>query len=86
MPKVIVEVTLPLDRRKTGQLSLKDETGKVIAGPFSVLGKSSNKEAAEKGNPTSDPKKLWGDTPEGTYTVPRVETVSYTHLTLPTKA
>ena len=49
MPKVRVE------RRKAGAQSLKDETGKIIAGSFSVLGKSSN-EAAEKGNPTRDPK------------------------------
>lgn len=49
---VTITVDLPNDRTRTGLLTLKDRNGKVIAGPFRVLGKadgpSSTKEFTEK--------------------------------------
>ena len=72
MAEVRVEVVLPIDRYKAGELTLKGSDGTKLAGPFPVLGKADNSKAASSGNPNRDPTRPWGDTPEGTYSVPRI--------------
>ncbi|MGI3902908.1 MAG: L,D-transpeptidase family protein [Janthinobacterium lividum] len=66
-----IVVELPSERDKTGVLSLKNSSGKTLAGPFPAYGRSDNKAASRHGNTGRDPTHLFGDTPTGTYAVPR---------------
>ncbi|BFO67410.1 hypothetical protein [Chryseobacterium sp. KCF3-3] len=56
-----IEVKLPIDRTKTGTLTLKNENGEVLAGPFSVQG---------KGTGGNDTMRENADTPTGEYILP----------------
>lgn len=67
-----INVQLPLDRTKAGTVTLKNAAGQTLAGPFEALGKADNLTAAGHGNPARDPLKPYGDTPAGTYEVPRL--------------
>src|SRR3989442_355748 len=67
-PPMRIDVELPTDRARPGKLTLKDDQGHVLAGPFDVLGKADNGRAAQEGNPTRDSTRSYGDTPTGTYT------------------
>jgi hypothetical protein len=69
MVEIVVE--LPPDRRFAGRLTLKDDQGRTLAGPFDAYGKADNAAAIAHGNAGRDPKLPYGDTPEGSYEVPR---------------
>ncbi len=71
MPKLVV--TLPDDRTKTGTLSLVDDEGNNLAGPFNALGMSDPSAAAANGNPNRTSTRYMGDFPNGTYSVAGVE-------------
>ncbi len=58
---------LPDDRTKPGTLSLYDDQGTVLAGPFACDGQSDLSAAVEAGNPSRDPTKAFGNTPLGEY-------------------
>jgi hypothetical protein len=66
---ITISVELPVDRTKAGRLSLLDQNGKRIAGPWRVLGKADGLTAVRKGNPQRNPLTQYGDTPTGTYKV-----------------
>ena len=65
-----IDVTFPDNRDFTGKLSLRDETGKVIAGPFFAYGRSDGATAAKHGNPSRNSLLKYGNTPTGDYRVP----------------
>jgi hypothetical protein len=65
--KLLVE--LPVDREKTGRLSVADERGRTILGPFAVAGRASSALAAANRNPVRDPRFRFGDTPTGDFEV-----------------
>lgn len=65
----VLYVDLPRDRTKTGSIVLEDDLGRVLAGPFACYGKADDKEAGLQGNPKRDPRRPFGDTPYGTYSV-----------------
>ncbi len=62
-------VTLPENRDQTGTLSLQDDSGHTLAGPFTAYGRSDHGWAAANGNPSHDPALPWGDFPSGTFRV-----------------
>lgn len=70
----IVELSLKVefssDRDQIGSLVLL-KRGARVAGPFKAYGRSDTQRAVAHQNPTRDPKKLYGDTPTGTYAIPR---------------
>lgn len=68
-----LRVLLPNDRYATGSLKVFNDKGKIITGPFEVLGKADNENAIDKGNRDRNPLFEGGDTPTGTYTL-KVET------------
>jgi lipoprotein-anchoring transpeptidase ErfK/SrfK len=61
-------VSLPVDRTQLGTLTVVDDQGEVLVGPFPCDGKSDNEAAIEAGNPTRNPELPFGDTPLGEYT------------------
>lgn len=63
----MIKIQFLPDRTKVGQLALVDNNGNIIFGPVAAFGKADNKKAADNNNPSRDPKKLYGDTPTGTY-------------------
>lgn len=66
---VTITVDLPEDRTRTGLLTLKDKNGKVLAGPFRVLGKADGRTAKKRNNPNRSRILQYGDTPTGGYRV-----------------
>ncbi len=74
-----IEVRLHSDRTKTGTLHLNDDSGTVLAGPYTVLGKSDTQIAEEYGNPSRDPTQPYGDTPTGVYEVAGYKTTGTHH-------
>jgi L,D-transpeptidase catalytic domain len=66
---VTIAVDLPDDRTRTGLLALKDRNGRVIAGPFRVLGKADGRTARAHNNSTRSRILPFGDTPGGGYRV-----------------
>ena len=66
-----IVVELPSDRQFAGRLTLKDNQGRTLAGPFNALGKADNAAAIAHRNAGRDPRLPYGDTPEGSYEVPR---------------
>lgn len=83
MADLTINVQLPFDRTRTGLLTLTGSDGATLAGPFEVLGKSDNARAAKEGNASRDPTLPFGDTPAGTYSVPRIiDTGSGTNYSL----
>jgi hypothetical protein len=67
MIEIVVE--LPADRRYLGTLTLKNDQGRVVAGPFPAFGKADNITAINHANAARDPTLPYGDTPEGSYEV-----------------
>ena len=68
-PLVSLLIELPANRDYTGTLSLLNESGKIILGPFAVAGRSGDQLAAEHGNPSRATTLPYGDTALGTYRV-----------------
>jgi len=48
---------------------VKDDAGRVIAGPVTVLGRADGRTAYDNDNEHRDPMLRFGDTPLGTYSV-----------------
>jgi hypothetical protein len=70
MNRLVVEFVANRDR--CGALTLFDERGRKICGPFSVAGRASNTIAAANGNAGRDPLLRYGDTPTGGYVLRRL--------------
>jgi hypothetical protein len=68
-----LRVELSSDRDQMGTLRLYKQ-GVSIAGPFRAFGRSDTQKATTHQNPTRDPTRPYGDTPTGTYDVPRAVT------------
>lgn len=62
-----IKVALFADRTKVGTLTVSNDTGLTLAGPFPAYGKADNQAAASRGNPTRNPLFSFGDTPTGGY-------------------
>lgn len=71
MFRLLIEFTP--NRDKCGRLTLFDECGARVCGPFSVAGRASSRLASENGNPERNPLFRYGDTPLGNYAVRRFE-------------
>jgi len=66
-----LRVSLPRDRRQSGDFELLDAAGnKVLVG--GCLGKADNEQAIKAGNAARDPIRPYGDTPSGLYRPARV--------------
>jgi hypothetical protein len=70
--ELVIRITLPTDRTRSGTLSLSRVNGQTLLTDVEALGKADSQRASAAGNPTRDPTRPFGDTPEGTYNVPRV--------------
>lgn len=68
---LVIRIELSEDRNQTGVLVLRNAAGSQLAGPFPAFGRADNATAAAHGNPTRNPTQLYGDTPTGTYDIPR---------------
>lgn len=64
---------LPVDRTKRGTISVEDDAGNVVLGPFVCYGKADNAEAASKGNPYRSSVRSFGDHPYGAFEVSLVQ-------------
>ena len=53
MPTIVVE--LPAERSDPGQLTLVDDSGKIVAGPFPAYGRADSDSAEAHENPN------WGE-------------------------
>jgi len=69
---LVLKVELGADRDQTGHLRLETAGGRRLAGPFIVYGRADTAEATRHQNPTRSPTLPYGDTPVGTYEIPRV--------------
>jgi len=67
MHKLIV--SLPTNREFEGRLTLEEENGRVLAGPFPVCGLADRAAAGRHGNPSGRALLPFGDTPLGRYRV-----------------
>jgi len=67
-----LSVRLPRDRDRCGTLSLCDERGRRICGPFPVAGRASDALATANGNMARNPLLRFGDTPKGVYRVRQI--------------
>jgi len=68
---LVIRAEFSSDRDQTGTLVLEDSAGQKLAGPFLAYGRSDSGVAAIHNNPTRDPTLKYGDTPTGTFSVPR---------------
>lgn len=66
---VTIAVDLPSDRTRAGLLALRDSNGKLLAGPWRVLGKADGQTAKANNNPNRSRVLPYGDTPTGRYNV-----------------
>ena len=64
-----IRVSLPSNRSYYGQLTLLDDQGITLSGPFAVLGRADAKTAADQGNPGRSTILPYGDTPTGDFRV-----------------
>lgn len=64
-----IVVLLPHDRDRVGTLTLYDDSGRIIAGPFTALGLADKKDAERHNNIERDALKQYGNTPLGEYSV-----------------
>lgn len=64
---------LPIDRRAPGVLTVEDDAGNIVLGPFPCFGKADSQEAGAHGNPERYPTRPFGDHPYGEYRVVEVE-------------
>ena len=69
--QLIIRVELSNDRNQIGALKLQNLSGATLAGPFNVFGRSDDSMARAHGNATHDSTKPYGDTPSGTYEIPK---------------
>lgn len=67
MSRLLIE--LPADRDYCGRLTLFNDDGETICGPFPVAGRAGDAVAAANGNARRDPLLRYGDTPQGVYAV-----------------
>jgi hypothetical protein len=65
----VLRIELPANRDYTGKITLLDNNGQIIAGPFEVCGRSGDELATEHGNPSRATTLPYGDTPLGTYRI-----------------
>jgi hypothetical protein len=65
-------IEFSLDRRYSGALSLFNQRGDRICGPYPVAGRSTSSLAAAHGNARRDPTLLYGDTPTGSYRLSQI--------------
>ena len=65
---------LPINRWLPGLLTVEDDFGAVVLGPFPCRGKADGQIAAAKGNPSRFPTMPYGDHPSGAYRVLYTET------------
>lgn len=70
--ELVIKVNLPIDRTKSGTLTLERADGTSLVSDLPALGKSDNKRAKQANNKDRDPTLPYGDTPEGTYAVPSI--------------
>jgi hypothetical protein len=70
MPRILIE--LPKDRKYTGLLTVLDDTGGRLLGPFRVGGRASDAPAKAHGNPNRVTTLPYGDTPLGVYRLRQV--------------
>lgn len=68
---LVIRVEMSTDRDQIGSLFLETASGRRLAGPFPAYGRSDNRTADAHGNRARDPTRPFGDTPTGTYEVPR---------------
>lgn len=68
MPNLRIQIRLPEDRKKAGNLSLFVD-GQLMAGPFNAVGKADGNTATARGNPERARLLQFGDTPLGGYAV-----------------
>jgi len=71
MHKLIV--SLPTNREFEGSLTLEEENGRVLAGPFPVCGLADRAAAGRHGNPSGHALLPFGDTPLGRYRVAGIQ-------------
>ena len=64
---------LPLNRWLQGLLTVEDDLGSVVAGPWPCRGKADSQDAANHGNPERYPTQPFGDHPYGAYQIAAVE-------------
>src|SRR5271170_4527061 len=64
-----IEILLPSDRNRAGQLFFKANDDRDLRVPWSVCGRANDFAASEHGNPTRSPLLPYGDTPTGEYRV-----------------
>jgi hypothetical protein len=64
-----ITIQLGANRDRTGYLSVCDDLGGVLAGPFPVSARAADSIASENGNPTREPVLPFGDPPTGRYKV-----------------
>lgn len=64
---------LPLNRWLPGVLTVEDDGGNVVLGPFPCRGKADNYDAEKHGNPDRYPTLPYGDHPYGSYRVAAVQ-------------
>lgn len=64
---ILISVQLLKDRTQIGSLSVADDAGTALAGPFDAFGKADNAAAKARGNASRDPTRSFGDTPTGRY-------------------
>ncbi|WP_367614555.1 L,D-transpeptidase [Teichococcus coralli] len=69
---LVIRVELSEDRDQTGTLILQDGSGRRLGGPYPAFGRSDNATAKAHKNPARNPIQPYGDTPTGTYEIPRV--------------
>jgi hypothetical protein len=64
-----INIKLGANRDRTGYLSIHDDLGRILLGPFPVSARAADSIAAENGNPTREPVLPFGDPPTGRYKV-----------------
>ncbi len=72
MKGVIIEVSLPANRRQAGTMTVRDTQGTVLLANITVLGRADLSTAAKENNKTADPTKPFGHTPTGGYRVTQI--------------
>ncbi len=72
MSTLTIKVEFTADRTQTGTLRLVNAANATVEGPFRALGKADNATAAANGNPSRNPLRRYGDTPNGAYRVVRL--------------
>ena len=69
MEHITFRITLPANRDYVGLISVADQSGVLLAGPFRIAARADDDIAAEHGNPTRATTLPFGDPPLGLYRV-----------------